>query len=42
MPLLYLPGVIATAVGMVVLAAVAVVDARRAHGAAPEAAAPPF
>ncbi|MEU8184977.1 low temperature requirement protein A [Micromonospora sp. NPDC049047] len=41
-PLLYLPGVIATAVGVVVLAAVAVADARRARGAPPEAAAPPF
>jgi hypothetical protein len=41
-PLLYLPGVIATAVGALVLAAVVVVDARRAHGAPPEAAAPPF
>ncbi|MEU8210389.1 low temperature requirement protein A [Micromonospora sp. NPDC049044] len=41
-PLLYLPGVIATAVGVVVLATVAVADARRARGAPPEAAAPPF
>ncbi|MEU1360502.1 low temperature requirement protein A [Micromonospora zamorensis] len=41
-PLLHLPGVIATAVGVVVLATVAVVDARRARGAPPEAAAPPF
>ncbi|MFE9191030.1 low temperature requirement protein A [Micromonospora sp. NPDC007208] len=41
-PLLFLPGVVSTAVGAVVLAAVAVADARRAHGAPPEAAAPPF
>ncbi|MEU7587701.1 low temperature requirement protein A [Micromonospora sp. NPDC049230] len=41
-PLLFLPGVAATAVGVLVLAAVAVIDARRAHGAPPEAAAPPF
>ncbi|MEU1643305.1 low temperature requirement protein A [Micromonospora zamorensis] len=41
-PLLHLPGVIATAVGVVVLATVAVIDARRARGAPPEAAAPPF
>ncbi|MFG2050402.1 low temperature requirement protein A [Micromonospora sp. NPDC048935] len=41
-PLLRLPGVVATAVGVVVLAGVAVIDARRAHGAPPEAAAPPF
>ncbi|GGO14347.1 low temperature requirement protein A [Micromonospora parathelypteridis] len=41
-PLLALPGVAATAVGVVVLAAVAVADVRRAHGAPPEAAAPPF
>lgn len=41
-PLLHLPGVIATAVGVVVLTAVAVVDARRARGAPPEPAATPF
>ncbi|MBM0279274.1 low temperature requirement protein A [Micromonospora tarensis] len=41
-PLRFLPGVAATAVGAVVLAAVVVVDARRARGAPPEAAAPPF
>ncbi|WCN79691.1 low temperature requirement protein A [Micromonospora sp. LH3U1] len=41
-PLLFLPGVAATAVGVLVLAAVAVVDARRARGAPPEPAAPPF
>ncbi|MFG1872683.1 low temperature requirement protein A [Micromonospora arborensis] len=41
-PLLFLPGVAATAVGVLVLAAVAVADSRRAHGAPPEAAAPPF
>ncbi|MEW2428807.1 low temperature requirement protein A [Micromonospora sp. NPDC047644] len=41
-PLRHLPGVAATAVGAVVLAAVAVADARRAHGAPPEAATPPF
>ncbi|MEW1583928.1 low temperature requirement protein A [Micromonospora vinacea] len=41
-PLLHLPGVVATAVGVLVLAAVAVADARRAHGAPPEAATPPF
>ncbi|MET8042439.1 low temperature requirement protein A [Micromonospora sp. NPDC005215] len=41
-PLLHLPGVVATAAGVVVLVAVAVVDARRAHGAPPEPAAPPF
>ncbi|WP_433125575.1 low temperature requirement protein A [Micromonospora sp. CA-240977] len=41
-PLLRLPGVVATAVGVVVLAGVAVIDARRAHGAPPEPAAPPF
>ncbi|MGC4814582.1 low temperature requirement protein A [Micromonospora sp. DT228] len=41
-PLLFLPGVAASAVGVLVLAVVVVVDARRAHGAPPEAAAPPF
>ncbi|MDG4811195.1 low temperature requirement protein A [Micromonospora sp. WMMD1120] len=41
-PLLALPGVVATAVGAVVLAAVVVTDARRARGAPPEPAAPPF
>ncbi|MEU8287606.1 low temperature requirement protein A [Micromonospora sp. NPDC048905] len=41
-PLLFLPGVAASAVGVFVLAAVAVVDARRARGAPPEAATPPF
>ncbi|MEU4554397.1 low temperature requirement protein A [Micromonospora violae] len=41
-PLLFLPGVVATGVGALVLAAVAVADARRARGAPPEAAAPPF
>ncbi|MEU1590875.1 low temperature requirement protein A [Micromonospora sp. NPDC005710] len=41
-PLLHLPGLVATAVGVVVLAAVAVADGRRAHGAPPEPAAPPF
>ncbi|MER7586540.1 low temperature requirement protein A [Micromonospora sp. NPDC127501] len=41
-PLLLLPGVVATGVGALVLASVAVLDARRAHGAPPEAAAPPF
>ncbi|MEU7778786.1 hypothetical protein [Micromonospora parva] len=41
-PLLHLPGVLATALGALVLAAVAVADARRAHGAPPEAATPPF
>ncbi|MGW2625774.1 low temperature requirement protein A [Micromonospora taraxaci] len=41
-PLLFLPGVIATAVGALVLAAVVVADARRAHGAPPEPASPPF
>ncbi|MEU1241775.1 low temperature requirement protein A [Micromonospora parva] len=42
LPLLHLPGVLATALGALVLAAVAVADARRAHGAPPEAATPPF
>ncbi|MFI6784419.1 hypothetical protein [Micromonospora sp. NPDC050276] len=37
MPLLFLPGVVAAAVGVLVLAGVAVADARRAHGAPPEA-----
>ncbi|MEU8112195.1 low temperature requirement protein A [Micromonospora sp. NPDC048947] len=41
-PLRHLPGVAATAVGAMVLAAVAVADARRAQGAPPEAATPPF
>lgn len=41
-PLLLLPGLAATAVGALMLAAVAVADARRARGAPPEAAAPPF
>lgn len=41
-PLLFLPGLVATAGGALVLAAVAVSDARRAHGAPPEAAATPF
>ncbi|MGC4795572.1 low temperature requirement protein A [Micromonospora saelicesensis] len=40
-PLLHLPGLAATAVAALVLGAVAVADARRAHGAPPEAAAPP-
>ncbi|KAB1928092.1 low temperature requirement protein A [Micromonospora sp. ALFpr18c] len=35
-------GLAATAVGVLVLGGVAVADARRAHGAPPEAAAPPF
>ncbi|MET7704614.1 low temperature requirement protein A [Micromonospora sp. NPDC005413] len=41
-PLLFLPGLAATAVGVLVLAAVAVADARRARGAPLEAPAPPF
>ncbi|WP_435209541.1 low temperature requirement protein A [Micromonospora sp. bgisy143] len=41
-PLLFLPGVVATATGTVVLGGVAVADARRARGAPPEAAATPF
>ncbi|WFF00279.1 low temperature requirement protein A [Micromonospora sp. WMMD964] len=41
-PLWHLPGVAATAVGAVVLAAVVVADARRARGAPPEPASPPF
>ncbi|MEU8256519.1 low temperature requirement protein A [Micromonospora inaquosa] len=40
-PLLHLPGLAATAVAALVLGAVAVADAHRAHGAPPEAAAPP-
>ncbi|MET8360634.1 low temperature requirement protein A [Micromonospora sp. NPDC005171] len=39
-PLLFLPGVVATGVGVVVLTAVAVADARRAHGTPPEPATP--
>ncbi|MFF0154849.1 low temperature requirement protein A [Micromonospora sp. NPDC005203] len=41
-PLLFLPAVAASAVGVLVLAVVVVVDARRARGAPPEAATPPF
>ncbi|MCO1597680.1 low temperature requirement protein A [Micromonospora sp. RHAY321] len=41
-PLLFLPGLAATGTGVVVLAAVAVTDARRARGTPPEAAATPF
>ncbi|MET8311627.1 low temperature requirement protein A [Micromonospora sp. NPDC005173] len=41
-PLLFLPGLVAAAGGALVLAAVAVSDARRAHGAPPEPAATPF
>ncbi|WP_410813542.1 low temperature requirement protein A [Micromonospora sp. 067-2] len=41
-PLLFLPGLAASAVGVLVLIAVAVVDAWRARGAPPEAAATPF
>ncbi|MEV4656429.1 low temperature requirement protein A [Micromonospora sp. NPDC049301] len=41
-PLLFVPAVVATAAGALVLAAVAVADAHRARGAPPEAAATPF
>ncbi|MGC4880603.1 low temperature requirement protein A [Micromonospora sp. DT43] len=41
-PLLFLPGLFASATGVLVLGGVAVADARRAHGAPPEAAATPF
>ncbi|MEH1166539.1 low temperature requirement protein A [Micromonospora sp. CPCC 205539] len=41
-PLLFLPGLVATATGVLVLLAVAVADARRARGHPPEAPSPPF
>ncbi|MFC5922807.1 low temperature requirement protein A [Micromonospora vulcania] len=41
-PLLFLPGLFATATGALVLFAVALADARRARGRPPEPAAPPF
>ncbi|MCF0095624.1 low temperature requirement protein A [Micromonospora sp. MH99] len=41
-PLLFLPGLAASAAGVVVLGGVAVADARRARGGPPEAAATPF
>jgi low temperature requirement protein LtrA len=41
-PLLFVPGLVASAAGMLVLGGVAVADARRARGAPPEAAATPF